>query len=186
MNKCNQCGTENPDNAKYCRNCGYELPKPQEPIIQETIPAHTIPQAQKKLNQKTITGIIVGTIFLVVMYFAAQFLVQKLNTPSFDETLVKMASELNKTLPIIVDSDTRLDNVTPLPQKVFQYNYTLINADKVSVDTLELKNYLEPRIINFYQTSPDMQFQRENKITVNYQYKDKVGNYLFMISVKPK
>jgi hypothetical protein len=86
----------------------------------------------------------------------------------------------------MLDSETRLDNVIPLPPKVFQYNYTLINAEKETVDTIMLKNYLETNITNFVRTSPDMKFQRDNKVTVNYCYKDKYGNYLFKISVTPE
>lgn len=25
MQKCSKCGTENPDSAKFCINCGYDL-----------------------------------------------------------------------------------------------------------------------------------------------------------------
>jgi hypothetical protein len=48
-----------------------------------------------------------------------------------------------------------------------------------------LKEYLEPNITNFVRTNPDMKFQRDNKVTINYYYKDKDGNYLFTISVTP-
>jgi hypothetical protein len=57
--------------------------------------------------------------------------------------------------------------------------------DKSHVDTLSLKNYLEPIIINQAKTNPQMQYQREHKWILNYYYKDMKGIYLLMISVTP-
>jgi hypothetical protein len=179
MNKCDKCGADNARNAKYCCGCGYELPKP---IIEEI--QHPNSELPPKRDYKKLTGIIVSVISFFIAYFIVQQLFFKI--PSFDKAMMKVASELNKTCPIMVDSETRLDNAIALPKKIFQYNYTLINIDKKSVDTLEMKNYLGPNITNFVRTNPDMKFQRDNKTIINYCYKDRNGNYLFKISVTPE
>jgi len=178
MNKCDKCGCErNTANAKYCCECGYELPKP---MIEEVIVSEPV----KKIDTKKLIGIIVGAI----TFFIAYFLVQQLffNTSSFDRALMEAASEINKSCPIMMDSETRLDNTITLPPKIFQYNYTLVNYSKETIDTLYFKNYLEPTIKNFVRTNPDMKFQRDNKVTISYYYKDKEGNYLFTIFVTPE
>jgi len=179
MNKCNECGSDNTDNLKYCRNCGYELPEPKVKEIQ--------PPAQKpikKVDYKKLTGTIVGAISFIVAYFLVQQLLFK--APSLDKVMMKTASEINESCPIMLDSDTRLDNVITLPSKIFQYNYTLINWEKDSIDIIALKNYIEPIVTNNARTNPDMKWQRDNKVTLNYYYKDKGGNYLFTISVTPE
>jgi hypothetical protein len=86
----------------------------------------------------------------------------------------------------MVDSETRLDNAISLPKNIFQYNYTLINVDKASVDTVEMRNFLEPTITNFVKTNPQMKFQRDHETTMNYYYKDKAGAFLITISVTPE
>lgn len=181
MNKCNRCESDNTKNARYCCGCGYELPKQVVEEVQNTLEI-------KKKSKKKLIGLIAGIITFILTFFAAYFLVQQLfnKTPSFDKELMKVASEINKTCPIMIDSETRLDNIITVPPKVFQYNYTLINIEKVDIDTLTLKNYLEPNITNFVRTSPQMKYQRDNKVTINYSYKDKEGNYLFMVSVTPE
>lgn len=68
----------------------------------------------------------------------------------------------------MIDNATRLDNAIAMPDNVFQYNYTLVNMVKDSINIHELNNYLEPTITNFVKTNPDMQKMRENKVTVNY------------------
>jgi hypothetical protein len=137
-----------------------------------------------KVDYKQLTGTIVG----VIAFFAAYFFVQQLlfKTPGFDKVLMKTASEFNESCPIMIDSETRLDNTIALPSKVFQYNYTLINVEKETFDVIVLKDYLEPNITNSVRTNPDMKIFRDNKVTMNYYYKDKDGNYLFAISVTPE
>jgi ribosomal protein L40E len=178
MKKCNECGSENADNLKYCRYCGYELPKPKVEEVQSSVQ-----KPIKKVDSKKLAGIIVGAIAFMAAYFLVQQLVFN---PSIDKVLMKSASEINKSCPIMIDSETRLDNTIVLLSKVFQYNYTLVNMEKETVDIAALKDYLEPSIINFVRTNPEMKFQRDKKITVNYYYQDKDRNYLFTISVTPE
>jgi hypothetical protein len=179
MNKCKECGNDNTDNLKYCRWCGHELSKPKIEEIQSIEQKPT-----KKANYKNLTGIIGGCIAFAVSYFLIQQIL--FAPPTLDKAMMKTASEINESCPIMVDTETRLDNTIALPSNIFQYNYTLINREKETVDIAMLKSYLEPNITNFVRTNPAMKFQRDNKITVNYYYKDKNGNYLLTISVTPE
>ena len=176
-NICNKCGADNLSNAKYCRECGYELPKP---IIEDTQQTTTKP-VNKKKSMATIIGSVVGAIIAVSV---AQQLFFK--SPSIDKALMEIANEVNKSCPVMIDSETLLKNAIALPNKTFQYNYMLVNMDKESIDTVEAKGYLEPYIINSVRTIPEMQYFRDNKTIINYCYRDKMGNYVFTISVTPE
>jgi hypothetical protein len=179
MNKCNECGKDNTDNQKYCHCCGHELLKP---IVEEIQFSEQKPT--KKIDYKILTGGVIGLIAFLVTSFFVQYVL--FAPPTLDKALMKAASEINKSCPILIDSETRLDNTITLPSNVFQYNYTLINKEKETVDIAILKKYLEPMITNTVRTNPDMKFQRDNKVTINYSYKDKDGNFLFTISVTPE
>ena len=133
----------------------------------------------KKMNFKTLAGIITG---VVVMALVQQFFFK---APSFDKQMMQVASELNKTCPVMVDAETRLDNTISLPDKIFTYNYTLINQVKDSINVEELKKYLTPLVTNNMKTNPVMKFYRDNKITMSYYYKDKQGVFLLNIDVTP-
>jgi hypothetical protein len=180
--KCTNCSTENLINSKYCSGCGFELPKKTitttatEPVFQQ------IPQS-KAITKKAIAAI-AGMITFSLAYYGVQQLF--FSKPGYDKEMMHIASELNKTCPIMIDAETRLDNSIALPPNTFQYNYTLVNIDKESVDTTIAKNTLEPTIINFVKTNPQMQYARDHKTTINYYYKDKNGMYLFIVSVPPK
>jgi len=133
----------------------------------------------KKMNFKTLAGIVVG---IVAMVLVQQFFFK---SPSFDKQMMQMASELNKTCPVMVDAETRLDNTVALPDKIFTYNYTLVNQVKDSINVEELKDYLTPLVTNNIKTNPVMKFYRDNKITLSYYYKDKQGVFLLNIDVTP-
>lgn len=85
----------------------------------------------------------------------------------------------------MVDSETRLDNTSVMPNNTFQYNYTLINVDKSMIDTIEFKKILEPTILNAIKTNPETAYQRDHNVTIKYCYKDKAGNYLCTILMSP-
>lgn len=178
MNKCNRCETSNSDKAKYCSGCGYELPK----IMAAEQKPEVKPAKESKRYQ--ILGIIVGTVFFALSYALVQYLF--FGTPSLEKMMTKVANEMNKDCPQMVDSETRLDNATVIPPDIFQYNYTLINIEKGDLDTSIVKENLSPNIINFVRTSSEMKAVREKKVTVNYNYRDKNGAYVFRISVSPE
>lgn len=180
MIRCDKCGESNRDNAKFCMYCGYELPKREitESPTSETL---SVQSKRKKLNPPVLIGLIVG---LVVMVSIQQFVFKPSNA-TLDKVMMEYAGEINKSCPVMIDSETRLDNVMAFPENIFQYTYTLVNMEKSTVDTLQLKNSVEPNIVNFVKTNPQMKYIRDKSVTVNYYYKDKKGKYLFMISVKP-
>ena len=133
----------------------------------------------KSKGIQTLLGVIAGGVAIVLVQ---QFFFK---APTYDQVMMKAASELNKACPIMVDQETRLDNAVALPENIFQYNYTLINLEKAAVDVAELENYLRPTLINSVRTNPDMKVNRDNKTTMGYYYKDKNGEFLFKVLVTP-
>src|SRR5665647_1971265 len=104
----------------------------------------------KKMNSKTIVGIVVGIIVVVLIQ---QFFFK---TPSFEKKMMEAASEINKTCPTMIDKETRLENTASLPDKTFQYTYTLVHVIKDSVDVQPLQKYLENYILKNVKTNPGL------------------------------
>jgi hypothetical protein len=136
---------------------------------------------QPKRN-KTVQAV-VGAVVAIGAYFLIQTLF--FEKPTFDKVMMQAASELNKTCPITVDKETRLDNAIALPDNTFQYNYTLVNMLKDSIDVEGIQKQLEPSVVNIVKTNPGMKNFRENNVRVQYAYKDKNGVFLFQIDVTP-
>lgn len=173
--KCLKCNLVSPSESRYCGGCGFELIK-KKSIVDYVI--------KSNYNNKKIIKIA----SFVALFSFSYFLVQHffIKNSSYDKLMIGVANEINSSCPIMIDSDTRLDNSVALPDKVFQYNYTLVNIEKEKIDSQEMKNFLEPRIKNFVKTSPQMKAQRDLKTTINYSYSDKKGVFAFLISVTPE
>ena len=175
---CTTCNSENFINAKYCSRCGHSLLQ----SIPETTNEHIKQPTTEKKSNKFI-GIIAAIVAFVLSYWGVQQLFFK--SPSLDKAIMMAASELNKTCPIMIDQDTRLDNAVALPDNAFQYNYTLINIERSQVNVDTLKKYIEPEIINSVKTSPDLKFYRDNKTTMVYYYRDRNGIFILKLYITP-
>ncbi|MDP7421408.1 MAG: hypothetical protein QGH40_06000 [bacterium] len=83
---------------------------------------------------------------LIVLAIAAlavggRALLNKALTPGIDEQIASHAREANVDLPIMVNSDTRLDKIMTGESKSFSYRYTLVNA---IAPLLQNSGYLQP------------------------------------------
>lgn len=97
---------------------------------------------------------------------------------TIDKINMMIASEINKTSPIVVDFETRLDNTMVQPENIFAYNYTLINFVKESIGSLQIENAINPRMIQTINNYPDMEFKRNHQTTLSYNYSDKDGQHI--------
>lgn len=179
--KCNNCESVNPINFKYCSSCGFELPIQKTEInLEQPIQKHS----SKKMGKKQLIGIVVGMLVFFLSYYGVQQMFFKL--PSIDKQMMEMASELNKSCPIMVDQETRLDNCVALPNKMFQYNYSLISLKKESFDLQFFEEEIKPVIINSIKTNPQLKPFRDNNVTLVYYYKDVDGAFLTKFEVTPE
>jgi hypothetical protein len=117
--------------------------------------------------------------FLAVQNFLNSF-------TSIDHQLMQIASELNKTCPIYVDRETRLDNTEARQGMTLVYNYTLVNMMLEDINIPDISTRLRPQIVNHFKTSNEMKRCRDMKVTFIYKYKDKTGRFAFEIKVTPE
>lgn len=175
---CSNCEAENDSNSKYCANCGYTLANNEsENITPEIKEAPSKPE--KKFNIKTLLGFVVG---FVIMFFVTQSLFK----PSIDKQLTETANEINKSCPMRVDQYTTLKNAVALPGKTIQYNYILEGITKAEIKLDTVKKYVFPGVLENVKSNPQMKSFRDNKVTLNYHYTDKNGDFITEYIVKPE
>lgn len=138
---------------------------------------------EEKPKKKQLIGTIVGSVVAVCAYFLVSTMLS--SSSNFDDVLAQTASDLNKTCPMLVDEYTRLDNAVALPNKTFQYNYTLVKntIDEVNVEDIAS---MKGQFTNVIKTNPDMKHFRDNNVTINYNYTDKEGVFITKISITPE
>jgi hypothetical protein len=135
---------------------------------------------KKSYGMRIVTGIAIFFVITLVlkMIFYQPFV-------SIDEELMKMASELNRHAPIMVDSVTRFDNAIALSGYRVDYNYTFLRAEKADVDTVYLVKTAKETLLNGLKTDPKLAPFRKEGITISAIYHDKRGNYICTATVTP-
>jgi hypothetical protein len=178
-NICTHCEAENDIRSKYCSVCGYQLPAVENQNTKTESEQPKTAKTKKPLNWKAIVGFIFG--FAVMFYVT-----QSLFTPSIDSQLESVASEMNKNCPMNVDQYTILKNVVALPDKTFQYNYTLVGKTKAEVQIDTVKKYFFPQLLQNVKTDPTMKLFRDNEVTLSYTYYDTTGEFIIDYVIKPE
>jgi hypothetical protein len=109
-----------------------------------------------------------------------------LNQETFSEFLAKTSIEINKRCPMVIDSDTRLDNTIVLSQNTLQYNYTWVNMEKGTTDIGYIEKNFAPIVIENVKTNPGLKMFRDRNVTLSYYYKDKNGKFVYLLKITPK
>lgn len=99
--------------------------------------------------------------------------------------LSKLASDLNKTLPMMVDKETEWLSAIGV-QNVFIYNYRMVNHSVENIDPQKFNELIRPNIINAACTTPETKQQFLTKgVTLRYTYADKDRRHITSIDVTP-
>lgn len=102
-------------------------------------------------------------------------------------SLVEVTTEMNKTLPTMVDEETRLDKVT-VYDKTFYGRYTLVNFAIEGLDSTQIQGMhddLKALHINSYCTNPGTKILRENNSGREFDIYDKNAKWVVTITVTP-
>lgn len=100
------------------------------------------------------------------------------------EFLSKIASDTNKTLPMVVDKDTELMNLLAADE-VLIYSYRLINVFGTEFDSDEFVSEVKPIAINAACTTPQTRdYLLKLGIRLRHRYYDKDHHYIASFEVK--
>lgn len=136
-------------------------------------------------------GTVAAVIAAAVAFVASQHLVRGLFArkeakPTSREFLVRVADEINKSNPRILDEETELTTVTGL-EGVLVYNYRLLNKSAGNIDGPTLGSTLRPRVTNAACANSETRDTFLAKgVTLRYWYADKAGAFVTTFDVTPK
>ncbi len=108
------------------------------------------------------------------------------STSTVERELRQASDEINRTLPMMADRDTRADSCLAGPGAKFTYFYTLVNFDAADLDIPALRREMTESLTNGYRTSPEMADFRRNHVEVTWSYRDRRGNFVMAITVDPR
>jgi len=101
------------------------------------------------------------------------------------QTLADGSRAVNKTLPVMIDKDTRLDS-TEASGKVFLYNFTFVEHEASAIDPLDFARSMKPQIARGACEDEASRAFLENGVRYRYRYHGKDGEEIATITVGSK
>ena len=139
------------------------------------------------LRQMMIIGIFTGLGSVGAKIGHNYFTSGSISEPtSIQKTLVRIANETNKSLPMLLDQYTRLDTTIAGGENRFIYLYTLLEVDISSLDKDEFISQMKPNLINSYKTLAAMDAFRKMDVEITYTYRSEKGVEFTSITISPK
>lgn len=106
--------------------------------------------------------------------------------PSQTEQFQQSLKTVNDKCPQMIDAETRLDAVLFQAPGTIIYKYTLVNLQRERVDTAEFRRALWPGILASVRAGEAMKPFRENLMTMEYHYSDRLNQIIYNFKVSPK
>lgn len=141
------------------------------------------------MKQSSITKVIwfvaVGVIAGYLVWWAVSELLKINEDPRSQRRLGRIAAELNRSVPVMIDQETELMPVQGI-EGVLIYNYRLVNYSVGQVDrdrfAAGAKQNLRQRACNTAETRDDF---LKKGVTLRYTYYDKDKQHIATVDVTP-
>lgn len=101
---------------------------------------------------------------------------------AIEETLIATSQQINKQLPMMIDSETRLDT-TMCAGKHVAYKYTMINLTEKDIDKIAFTNEIKTMLMKNQCSNENMIKMLKMGVQCNYMYQDRNGILLATINI---
>ena len=155
----------------------------QENIKTENISYLKEPGSNKTKGINKVLLIALIVIGFIIVFLASYYVINKLVSGSPDGEEI---SQTNQNYPVMINSETRLDSMVVGDDNTTKYFNTLVNVMYGQIDVDAVKDQIRPTIISSIKTSPEYKDLRERSGIVQFQYNDRTGRPLFLISISPE
>jgi hypothetical protein len=126
--------------------------------------------------------IVTGTYFV---YLAAPDWFEKESDPRSQEVLGKIAAEINRSIPVMIDQETELMPAVGAPGMLI-YNYRLVNVLVAQVDHNKFAAGAKERLKQGACNRPETRDNFLKKgVTLRYSYFDKDKQHIATVDVTP-
>lgn len=121
----------------------------------------------------------------LIIWQALPALLRRYEDPRSQTRLNRIAAELNRSVPVMIDAETELMPVQSA-EGVLIYNYRLVNYSLAQIDAAKFAAGAQPRVkqraCGTAETREDF---LEKGVTLRYRYYDKQKQHIATIDVTP-
>ncbi|PID90262.1 MAG: hypothetical protein CSA97_03795 [Bacteroidetes bacterium] len=102
------------------------------------------------------------------------------------KSLSEMADRIDKTCPVKMDRESRMDGVKLVEKTILQYELSLYKRAKKDLDIPALRKRLQKQVKRDIKRNKNFAQLREMGVTFRYIYRDMKGKYLLTLEFTPK
>ncbi len=140
---------------------------------------------KRSLRTKLIWFVVVGVIVGYLVWWAFPELLKINEDPRSQKRLSRIAAELNRSVPVMIDRETELMPVQSA-EGILIYNYRLVNYSVAQVDRQKFAAGAAPRLRQRACSTPETRDDFLKKgVTLRYSYYDKDRQQIATIDVTP-
>ena len=108
------------------------------------------------------------------------------NEKALHKKLSEMAANLNTSTPVMLDPYTRFDGALVTSDNVFQYTYSILNTQNATQMVDDAIKSMIPEMRKMFSENKDLRIFKENKVTIEYIYKDATGTVIRSEKITPE
>lgn len=137
-----------------------------------------------KLKQVVIAGCVVALLALTVYLLESTETSTRLPEHKVRLELTERAGEFNRTLPRLLDEHTKFQ-YAEADHLGMRFVYSLIQVDRLSHDSDDLKRQIRPQIEQQYCQNDAFEFYRRHAQFFEIVYRDQNDQFLFTLRFDP-
>lgn len=141
---------------------------------------------RKPAKRKTAISILIFICAFAIAFAIAFYASRQYFSKDQESELQQTVDEMNRKTPMKVDEITRLDSVAARGNTDILYYYTLPETEIAEINADTINKYVRPVIIDNAKSNPGLEIFRKKKITMNYLYYDKNGEFIEEVAVRPE
>jgi len=137
------------------------------------------------MSRNKVFGFIVGAVLLAAMiWWSVQKIFQREN-PSSEESLNRLAAEINRAVPVMIDKETELLGSAGA-EGMLIYNYRLVSYSISQLDAARFAAGAKERVSQGACSRPESRDDLlKQGVTLRYSYFDKDRQHIATIDVLP-
>ena len=137
------------------------------------------------MSRNKIFGFIIGAVLLAAMiWWSVQKIFQREN-PSSEEPLNRLAAEINRAVPVMIDKETELLGSAGA-EGMLIYNYRLVSYSVSQLDAARFAAGAKERVSQGACSRPETRDDLlKQGVTLRYSYFDKDRQHIATIDVLP-
>jgi hypothetical protein len=137
------------------------------------------------MSRNKVFGFIVGAVLLAAMiWWSVQKIFQREN-PSSEESLNRLAAEINRAVPVMIDKETELLGSAGA-EGMLIYNYRLVSYSISQLDAARFAAGAKERVSQGACSRPETRDDLlKQGVTLRYSYFDKDRQHIATIDVLP-